>query len=79
MRERSNSSRQLASSEVPISLLNDRILVRPAIGIKAGLTVIFSKVKTRCTIIGQFYLISTVHIYVSLFRNRKWIKRPTSA
>src|SRR6266478_3817295 len=38
----------LTSSEGPVSHLNDRILVCPAIGSKAGLTVIFNKVRTRC-------------------------------
>src|SRR2546422_8196156 len=46
VRERSSSFRQPSSSEVPISLLNERILVCPAIGNKAGLTVISSRVRT---------------------------------
>jgi hypothetical protein len=44
----SNSFRQRTFSEVLISLLNDRILVCPAIESKAGLTVISNKVVTRC-------------------------------
>ena len=44
VQERSNSPRQPASSEVPICLRIDRILVCDAIRYKAGLTVISNKV-----------------------------------
>ena len=70
VRDRSNNFRQPYSSEVPISLLNDRILVCPAISIKAGLTAIFGKVRTRCVPYRGSPL-STALIYESLFRNRR--------
>jgi len=66
VRERSNCFEQPTSTEVPISLLNDRILVCPAIGIKEGLPVIFIKVRTRCVEWGQSSRISTVLIYDAL-------------
>jgi hypothetical protein len=67
--ERSNSFERPSSSKVPIPLLNGRIFVCPTVGIKAGLTVIFAKVRTRFTIIRAVSLISFVRIYLSLFRN----------
>src|SRR5260370_1236607 len=66
--ERSNSFEHPTSSNVPIPLLNGRIFVCPTVGIKAGLTVIFGKVRTRCTIIRAVSLTSFVRISLSLFR-----------
>lgn len=59
----------LLPSKVPIPLLNGGIFVCPTVGIKAGLTVIFGKVRTRCTIIRAVSLISFVRTCLSLFRN----------
>lgn len=64
---------------VPISLLNDRILVCPAIGIKEGLTVISNKVRTRC--VEHQPVVSDQHLPCLQFTipepTWKWIERPT--
>src|SRR5260370_34323093 len=80
VQERSYSSRQPASSEVRIFLLNDRILVCPAIGNKAGLTVIFSKGRTRCAIIGAVFSDQHRRPYLRVAIPEpasQWIDRPT--